>query len=102
MITPVIVVLNKYFDRFSQFAWHLVGNKLDIPLDGAMVPFYLAVGLRVIGRSYNMSYTYQPQVLAKLPGKIARAIVGEKHRPVFYRHIAHTGKVHCLLDHINE
>ena len=71
MIAPVIVVLDECFNRFSQFAWHLVRYQLDIPLDGAVVSFYLAVGLRVIRRGYDVPDPHQPQVFTKLPGTLA-------------------------------
>ena len=67
-----------------------------------MVPFYLSIGLRMIGRSYNMSHTYQPQVFAKLTGKISGAIIREKHRAVLHGHVRHAGNVHGLLDDIDE
>ena len=102
MIAPVIVVLDKGCNSFLKFARHIVRQLINFTFEAAMVSLNLAIGLGMIGRSYNMSHTYQPQVLAKLPGKVAGAIIGEKHRPILHGHIRHAGNVHGLLDHINE
>jgi len=37
MIAPIIITPDKCFNRFSQLAWHLVGNELNISLDSTVV-----------------------------------------------------------------
>jgi hypothetical protein len=83
VVTPVVVVLDECFNSFLQFAWHFVWHELNISLDGAVVSFYLTVGLRVISGGYDVLDPHQPQVFTKLSGKIAGAIIRDKHRPKF-------------------
>lgn len=45
MIASVVVVLDECFNRFLQLTWHLVGYEVNLSFDGAVVSFYLTVGL---------------------------------------------------------
>ena len=76
MITLVVIVFDESSDCLLQLTRHIVGNKLNPSLDGAMVSLNLAVRLRMIRGGYNVSDTYQSQVIVKLPGQVTRAIVG--------------------------
>ena len=33
MIASVVLILNECFDRFLQFAWHLIGYEVNLSLD---------------------------------------------------------------------
>ncbi len=60
-----------------------------------MVPFNLAVGLRVEGRGGNVPYTQESQVFIELLGDIAYSIIRKWH-------IDHPGKVYRRLDHLSK
>ena len=47
MVTPAVVVADEGGDGRIEIGRHLVGDLLDVPLDGLMITLQLAVGLRV-------------------------------------------------------
>jgi len=75
VIAMVVIVLDECSNRCSQFAWHLVGHEGNLSFNCAVVSFYLAIGLRMIRRGYDMPDRYQPQVVVELPGKVPRTII---------------------------
>jgi len=54
MVAPVVVVLDECSNRFLQFAWHAVGDEVNLSFDSAVVSFYLTVGLRVVRGGYDV------------------------------------------------
>jgi hypothetical protein len=76
MVAPVVVIIDESPDCFPELVLHIIRQLVNFTFEAAMVSFNLAIGLRMIGRSYNMSYSYQPQVFAELPGKVPGAVIG--------------------------
>ncbi len=62
MIALVIIVLDECFNRFLQFTWHLVGHKVNLSFDSAVVSFYLTIGFVVrLRRAFGVSPQANPQ-----------------------------------------
>ena len=49
VITPVVIVFDEASNRFLQLIWHLMRHPVDFPFYGAVIPLYLAIGLRMEG-----------------------------------------------------
>jgi len=61
MIAPVVVVLDERSNRFLQLFWHPVRHEVNLSFDSAVVSFYLAVGLGMIGGGYDVPDPGSPQ-----------------------------------------
>ena len=90
------------FVRLLEFARRFVRDEIDAALHGAVVVLYLPVGLRMMGRNYDVTDAYQPQVLIELPEKIPGPVVGKQLCPILYRHVSHPCRFHRVLHHVDQ
>ena len=65
VVAPIVVVFDECFNRFLEFTRHLMRYEVNLSFDSAVISFYLAVGLRMVGCSCNVPYVQQPPVLVK-------------------------------------
>jgi hypothetical protein len=75
VITPIVVVVHELRDRYLQVSWNIVGDLVDVKLDGSMITLQLAIGLRMEGRSQDVTYAHQAQVLSEGMRDIAWPVV---------------------------
>ena len=77
MITPIVVVVHKVRDRVLQVSWNIVWDLVDVKFNGPVIPLQFAVGLRMEGRSQDVSDAHQPQVFSEGTKDIACPVVRE-------------------------
>ena len=102
MIAPVVVVADEGGDGCIEVRRQLIGDLVDVPLDGLVIALQLAVGLRVVRRGQDVPDAYQPEVVSKGSGHVARAVVAQQLGSVCHRDLSHAGPVHRILDHLDE
>ena len=75
VITPIVVVVHKVRDRVLQVSWNIVWDLVDVKLDRSVIPLQFAIGLRMEGRSQDVSDAHEPQVFSEGTRDIARTVV---------------------------
>ena len=75
VITPIVVVVHKVRDRALQIPWNIVWDLVDVKFNGPVIPLQFAVGLRMEGRSQDVSDAHQPQVFSEGTKYIAWPVV---------------------------
>ena len=55
MVAPVVVVADEGCDSRLEVSGHLIGDLVDVPLDGLVIALRLAVGLSVVWRGQDVS-----------------------------------------------
>ena len=75
VVTTIVVVVHKVRDRDFQIPCNIVWDLVDVKLDRSVIPLQFAIGLRMEGRSQDVSDAHEPQVFSEGTRDIARTVV---------------------------
>jgi len=75
VVTTIVVVIHELRDRELQIPQDIIWGLVDVKFDGPVIPFELAVGLRMEGRGQDVSETHQAQIFSEGTRDITRPIV---------------------------
>ena len=92
---PVVVVAYEGGDSLLQVRRSLVGDLVEVPLDGLVIALQLAIGLRVKGGGQYVPDAHHLQVVPEGPGDAVHLTVTDDGDPVRPR--AHVGSGYGII-----
>ena len=82
VVALVVVVLDEGLDLLFEIAGQEVVFQKDAVLERLVPAFYLALGLRMEGRTAHMVHLLAVEIVSQLSGYIAGTVVAEQAGPV--------------------